>query len=372
MIGFTDKKLYLKGTCQVNLTDPCDGTIVYSSNKFQTGNITTSVTMGEIRAGMGNAVATILPSDSALNVEFTAADFSLWAKAAQLGATLSYGAAAPECVVYEATADGPITIDVSAGRPVPMVGFSDAFAYVQEIGAAGTVGTTGTPYPINYAGLIDGFTARSGKSYRVIYYVSKAGAQIATIGTLFNPRVLHFTAQMPVFSNENCSGTNEGSRVGWLYVIVPRLKLGANGGVVGDQTTADTTSLSGQAVAFDNDVITGCDSCTSGTMAYYIYVPDNGADLISGLAVVGGVVTTPVNTTKQIPVRFVMANGELVVPGSYSNGFSYFYQGAPDLTTVSSSGVINAGSTAGDFEIQIVYENGDKRLSLDIDASVTA
>ena len=372
MIGFTDKKLYLKGTCQVNLTDPCDGTIVYSSNKFQTGNITTSVTMGEIRAGMGNAVATILPSDSALNVEFTAADFSLWAKAAQLGATLSYGAAAPECVVYEATADGPITIDVSAGAPVPMVGFSEPFAYVQEIGVTGSVGATGTPYPIDATGQISNFVARSGKSYRVIYYVSKAGAQIATIGTLFNPRVLHFTAQMPVFSNENCSGTNEGSRVGWLYVIVPRLKLGANGGVVGDQTTADTTSLSGQAVAFDNDVITGCDSCTSGTMAYYIYVPDNGADLISGLAVVGGVVTTPVSTTKQIPVRFVMANGELVVPSSYNEGFHYVPSNPPTGTSVTGFGVINAGTTTGDFEITIKYRDGGKDLSVTIDASITA
>ena len=37
MISFTDKKLYVKGTCQANLSDPCTGDVLYSSNKFQTG-----------------------------------------------------------------------------------------------------------------------------------------------------------------------------------------------------------------------------------------------------------------------------------------------------------------------------------------------
>ena len=35
MISFTDKRLYLKGTCQAIATDPATGQIVYFSNKFQ-------------------------------------------------------------------------------------------------------------------------------------------------------------------------------------------------------------------------------------------------------------------------------------------------------------------------------------------------
>ena len=75
MITFTDKRLYVKGTCSAILSDKNTGDIVYFSDKFQTGNMTTSVTTGEIRAGLGNGIATIIPSDSALNVEFAAADF---------------------------------------------------------------------------------------------------------------------------------------------------------------------------------------------------------------------------------------------------------------------------------------------------------
>lgn len=372
MINFTDTKLYVKGTCQANLVDPCNGQVIYSSNKFQTGNITTSVSMGEIRAGMGNAIATILPSDSALNVEFTAADFSLAAKAAQVGATLSYGAPVPMCQVVTAESSS-LSIDVSDGVPAAQAGFSDVFCYVQETGVSGSLASTGTPYAISSAGAISGFTATATKTYKVFYWVTKPSAKMATISTLFNPQVLHFTAQMPVFSNENCSGSNEGSRVGWLYVIVPRLKLGANAGVVGDQTTADTTSLSGQAVAFDSDVVSGtCTDCTSSELAYYIYVPDDGASAIQGLAVVGGLVTLPKSSTAQIPVRLVMENGQLVIPDSYSTGFTYAAEGAPTGSSVSSAGVVTSGTTSGDFEVTVSYDNDGDTLTLPVNVSVTA
>lgn len=372
MINFTDKKLYVKGTCQANLSDPCTGQMLYSSNKFQTGNITSSVNMGEIRAGMGNAIATILPSDSQLNVEFTAADFSLYAKAAQVGATLSYNAPAPECQVVTATGTS-LTIDVTTGVPAPQAGFTETFCYVQETGVEGSIASTGTPYAISAAGAIDGFTAESGKTYKVFYWVNKAAAQMASISTLFNPQVLHFTAQMPVFSNENCNASNEGSRVGWLYVIVPRLKLGGNAGVVGDQTTADTTSLSGQAIAYDEDVVSAtCTDCNSSELAYYIYVPDDGASEIAGLAVIGGLVTVNTGSTAQIPVRLVMANGQLVTPGSYATGFTYTASGQPAGTSVSNAGVVTAGTTAGDFEVAISYDNDGETLTTPVNVSVVS
>jgi hypothetical protein len=122
--------------------------------------------MGEIRGGMGNAVAAILPSDSALNVEFTAADFSLAAKAAQLGASLTYGAPVSECQTVTATGTN-LTIDVAAGVPVAPVGFASAIAYVQEIGVAGTLAATGKAYPITASGAVTGFTAVNGRQYKV-------------------------------------------------------------------------------------------------------------------------------------------------------------------------------------------------------------
>lgn len=131
MISFTDPRLYVKGTCSAILMDKSTGDIKYFSDKFQTGNLATSVTAGEIRAGLGNGIAAIIPSDSALNVEFTAADFNLFAKMAQVGGTLNYNAPAMTCQVVEAEGTS-LKVDVTEGIPVAQLGFSEVRCYVDR------------------------------------------------------------------------------------------------------------------------------------------------------------------------------------------------------------------------------------------------
>ena len=372
MIKFTDKRLYLKGTCQAILTDPVTGQIMYFSNKYQTSNITTSVTLGEIRAGIGNPIVAIIPSDSALQVEFNAADFNLWAKAAQVGAALSYNAIDMVCQIVDADS-ATLKIDASGGAPVAQYGYSKAFCYVQAVGEAAPVATTGTPYSIGADGTITGFTATTGKQYKVWYFTNKASAQVAALSTMFDPGVYHFSAQMAVYSNDVTSAQNEGTRVGWVYVIVPRLKMNGTANITGDQSNPDTTSTSGQAIAFDEDTISAtCDEAQASTLAYYVYVPDNASESISGLAVVGGVISLPVSTTAQTNVRYVMANGQLVTPSDYS-AMKYTLSGAPSGTTVSTSGVITAGATAGDCEMTIDYPaTGTAEFSTVVNVSVTS
>lgn len=369
MISFTDKRLYLKGTCQAIASDPATGQILYFSNKFQTGNYQTSVTMGEIRAGLGNAIAAIIPSDSAINVEFTAADFSLWAKSAQVGASLNYNAITMTCQIVTASSTS-LTIDVENGAPVAQYGYSSPFCYVQEVGAASPLSTGGTPYPISATGEISDFTATAQNQYKVWYFVNQANAQVAELSTMFDPKVVHFTTQMAVYANDSSTDQNEGTRVGWLYGIVPRLKLGGNAGVTGDQSNNDTTSMSGQAIAYDADVVSGtCSDCDTSTLAYYVFVPENTTDGIEGLAVVGGLVTVPESTNVQIPVKYYMADGSLVQP-NYSS-LKFTSSGEPSGTTVGETGIVNAGSTTGDFEVTITYPStGDAQFKTVCNVSV--
>lgn len=371
MISFTDKRLYVKGTCQAIASDPVTGQILYFSNKFQTGNFQTSVTLGEIRAGLGNPIAAIIPSDAAINVEFTAADFNLWAKAAQVGASLNYNAISPKCQTI--TAEGTsLTIDVTEGAPVAQYGYNEPFCYVQTIGEASPIATGGTPYPISAEGAISDFVSVSGTQYKVWYFVNKASAQVARLSSMFDPRIVHFTAQIAVYANDVSAAQNEGTRAGWLYAIVPYLKLGGTATITGDQSTPDTTSMSGQAIAFDNTVVSEtCESCGGGsTLAYYIYVPDSTSDNISGLAVVGGLVSVAANGSIQIPVKYVMADESLVQP-TYS-ALKFTASGEPSGTTVSETGVVNAGATAGDFEVTIEYPaTGTAEYSCVCNVSVT-
>lgn len=375
MIRFTDSRLYAKGIGEAICTDKTTGQILYFSNKFQTGNVTPSVTIGEIRAGLGNAIATTLPSDASVNVEFTAADFNLWAKAAQMGAMLQHNAPVMVCQTITATT-ASLSIDLKEGTPVAQKGFSKIFCYVQEVGAASPVATGGVAYDINPTdGAVSGFTATTGKTYKVFYFVNKATAQIATITTAMDPKVVHFIATVAVFSTSAGSSQNEGTRVGTLYIIIPSLKFGANGGITGDQTNNDTTSLSGQANAYDPDVITdGCDECTGAgsDLAYYIYQPcASGEEEIEGVVANIGGISLPVSTTYQMQPRIAMKNGELVKGDA--NTFTYSATGAPEGTTVgANTGLITAGATAGDFTVEVSYTAGESTFKDTCEVEVTS
>lgn len=375
MIRFTDSRLYAKGIGEAICTDKTTGQILYFSNKFQTGNVTPSVTIGEIRAGLGNAIATTLPSDASVNVEFTAADFNLWAKAAQMGAMLQHNAPVMVCQTITATT-ASLSIDLKEGTPVAQKGFSKIFCYVQEVGAASPVATGGVAYDINPTdGAVSGFTATTGKTYKVFYFVNKATAQIATITTAMDPKVVHFIATVAVFSTSAGSSQNEGTRVGTLYIIIPSLKFGANGGITGDQTNNDTTSLSGQAIAYDPDVITdGCDECTGAgsDLAYYIYQPcASGEEEIEGVVANIGGISLPVSTTYQMQPRIAMKNGELVKGDA--NTFTYSATGAPEGTTVgANTGLIAAGATAGDFTVEVSYTAGESTFKDTCEVEVTS
>lgn len=374
MINFSGtKRLYAKGICNVLLLDVTTGDVKYQSNKFNTGNITTSVTMGEIRAGLGNPIAAIIPSDSALNVEFTAADFSLWEKAAQVGASISYNAPVPTCQTITATSSA-LSIDVESGAPVAQLGYSKPFCQVQEIGKASDISTDGVAYEVDpSSGAIQGFTATSGTQYKVWYFVRKTSAQMATLSSMFDPQVVHFVAQVAVYANEGGAAQNEGTRQGWLYIIVPNLKLGANANITGDQSNNDTTIVTGQAIAYDESVVSEtCSDCDSSVLAYYVYSPDNAAQDITGIVgEIGGVVSVTANETAQINSKFVMANGQLVPISDYSN-VTYEFTTEVTGSTVSNTGLITAGATAGDGEVQVEWTDGETTYSDFINVSVVS
>ena len=373
-IRFTDSGLFLKGTATAYLQDTTTNNIVYASDKFTTASVTTSVTMGEIRAGIGNAIQAMIPSDSNLTVNFVAADFSLFAKGAQTGATLGYGAPVMVCQTVTASGAG-LTIDVTGGTPVPSIGSAEAVAFVQEVGAPSAIATDGVAYPITAAGAVTGFSATSGKTYKVWYHVNRANAQVATVNSLFDPHVFRFTAIMAVYDMAGASGDNQGTHVGNLYIIVPRLKLGGDaGGVTGDQTTNDTTSITGQALAYNPTTIDGeCDDCAGGSnpLAYYIYVPCDMESGIEGvIAQIGGVVSVVKSKTYQVRPAAIV-NGELVrniAPTDFTYALA---SGAPSGTSVNASGLITAGSTVGDTELTVTYTVGSKTFTDVANVSIT-
>lgn len=370
MITFTDNRLYAKGTCNVILSDVTTGAIYYQDNKTSTGSITPSTNLNEIRAGLGNPIAAMIPSDSSIAVDFDSAAFSLWAKSAQVGARFDYGAPVPKCQIVTASGTS-LAISTEDGVPVAKLGKSAPICFVQKVGQASLMMTDGAAYPIDATGAISGFTAESGVTYKVWYDVQNESAEIATISSLIDPKVVRFEAQIAVYSNLS-GGTTQGTRVGWIYLTIPFLKLQGDAAISGDQSQNDTTKISGQAIAYDPDTVSSvCSDCDTSTLAYYVYAPDNAASAISGIAVVGGVVEVPVSGTAQIPVRLVVGDGSLVVPSSYESGFTY-ESAATGTATVSGSGVVT-GVASGNTEVVITYvDSASNEYTCPVNVTVTA
>lgn len=362
MIQLNNKYLFAKGTCNVVVSDPATGNIDYQSNKVQTSQLTTSVSMNEIRAGLGNAIAIQLPTDSAINLELTAADFSMKTRAMQLGSTVTYNAAAPVCEVIEATTT-TLTV-TSDSAPVAPQGYSKVLCYVNDGESDASTG-----YEINEDGEVVGFTAVPGNTYRVYYWINNASAQQLTAYSVFAPAVKHVTIQIAVYSTENADSASQSSLVGWLYCIIPRMQFSAKADTDGSQSGNVTSMLSGTALSYDPDAdVTVCTDCGLSELAYWVYVPNGSAlQSVEALAVIGGGMNLVVSDSAQVPVRFLMEDGSLVVPD-----YSLMSYQSSDSTkaTVSATGLVTAVA-AGSATITVTL-TADPTKTASVPVTVTA
>ena len=362
MIQLNNKYLFAKGTCNVVVSDPATGNIDYQSNKVQTSQLTTSVNMNEIRAGLGNAIAIQLPTDSAVNLELTSADFSMNTRAMQLGSSVTYNAAAPVCEVI--TANSTTLTVTSSAAPVAPQGFNKPIAYVND-----GVTDASTAYEIDAGKNIVGFTAAPGTTYRVYYWLNNASAQQLTAYSVFAPAIKHVTLQIAVYSTENTSSASQASLVGWLYCIIPRMQFSAKADTDGSQTGNVTSVLSGTALSYDPDAdVTVCTDCGLSELAYWVYVPNGDVtQSVVSLAVIGGGLSIVNAASAQIPVRFLMDDGSLVVP-DYT--LMTYASNPSGKVTVSTSGLITATATGTTTVTATLKSDNTKTASVPV--TVTA
>ena len=367
---FNKKYLYVKFCQEVTLSDPATGEVWYYSNKPTESAVNTSVNMGEIRAGVSNPIVAIIPSDTNVTVSITAADFDLAMRAYQSGGKHGYGA--PTLVCQDIAASGAtLAIPETSGTPVAGQGFDSAFAYVQEVGAASSVSGDGTPYPIDSSGNITGFTATSGKTYKVWYWVNKATTEYATLTSKFDPAIANCRLVQPVFANESGTPGKTDTQIGSLITVIPYLKLGGDAGAAGSSSNNSTTSVSGTAIAYDGAVIeAGCDACggSGADLAHYLYVPCDDSGMIEGLVFVGGAITVAKSSVTQLQ-PYLVVGGSLVKPDPAF--MTYSMTTSISGTSVSNAGVLTAGSTAGSGEVTATYSEGGSAPSYSCPLNVT-
>ena len=360
MIKLNNPYLYVKGTCAVNVSDPLTGDVVYYSSKVQNNALSTSVDMGEIRAGLGNPIAIQLPSNAAVNLELSTADFSLDPRAMQTGGRKAYNGVRPVCVTVTATG---ATLALPAGAaPVPQYGYDQAYAYVNAAGAA----NLGTAYAVANDGTIQNFAAVNGTTYIVTYFERQTNAQELAISGAFAPGVYHVTTQLGVYNTEGGNANNRGSQCGWLYIIIPRMQFAGNAETNGNQTDPATTVLNGTALAYE-ETAEACVDCSFPMLAYMVYVPfaTNGNG-IAGLTVIGGGVTVATGATAVLPVKYVMSDGTVVQPN-----YSHLNYDVADTTKATISGGVVSGVGQGTTSVTITSDD-DENISATATITVTA
>lgn len=367
---FTDKYLYVKFTKEVMLSNPANGEIVYHTTKPTDSAVNTSVNLGEIRAGVSNPIVAIIPSDTNVTVDITAADFNLAMRAYQSGGNHGYGA--PTLVCQDVVASSTtLTIPDTLGTPVKGQGYDSVFAWVQTVGSGSSLISDGTPYAVDSSRNVTGFTATASTTYKVWYFVNKATTEYATMTSQFDPAVLNCRIVQPVFANESGSASNTDTQVGELITVVPYLKLGGNAGVTGSSSSNSTTSVSGTAIAYEDAVIqAGCSACSESAsdLAYYLFVPCDDTGMIDGLVYIGGSVTMPKSSTYQLQ-PYLVVNGSLVKPDPAF--MTYTVSTTVTGMSVSNAGVVTSGSTAGDGEITATFNNGTTTLTCPINVTVS-
>lgn len=344
MVHLNKNYLYAKGTCNVVVRNITTGDVEYQSNKVQTNQFQTTVDMGAIQAGIGNAVAINIPHNAAVNLTLTSADFDMAVRAMSVGAQLAYGGVAPECEVITAES---AHLKVSK-TPAAPYGFSQPICNVTFVGESDAQNSMS--FVLTEEGIVENYVAVIGKQYVVTYFTRNASSQYFNIGGAFAPAVKHVTVQVAVYSTEGVQNAKQGTKVGDLYIIIPRMQFAGKADIDGSQTANAPTDLSGTALTYDEASQIGvCADCAIPGLAQVMYVPAAGTtSAVQGMAVVGGAVNMTAGTTAKLPVKWIMPDNTLVQPDYTEMTYSIPTNGS-SVASVDATGLISAideGSTS--------------------------
>lgn len=330
--------MFIKGTADLWAFNPQTGDVDGYTDKLDTTNLTSSANNGEIRAGLGAPVAIYIPDSAAFGGEVTAQDFSLEARQFQTGGTLSYNA--PVLVSENIQATGTkLTV---TGTPVSAYGEdpnSETYFCL--------VGKDGVNYQVNPTTKeVVNFTATSGQTYCVTYFIMSASARELSIPTVFRPEVKRLMIRMAVYKKQGTADA-QGTFDGYLYIHIPLAQfVDGDAGVNGSQTENATTSWQFQAISYSNAAV-NCDVCAqnASVYGYMVYAPcGDQAQAVEALVIVGGGVTVAEEGSQQIPVRYLMPDGSTVQP----NYADLTYQSeAQGTATVSPDGVVTGVAEGG-------------------------
>ncbi len=358
--------LFAQGIYRFDFYDLTTDELLFQSNTITEGNIATSVSLNEIRGGIGNGTLIQIPSDTTLTVTMTAANFSLAGLALNTGSTIMPNGiyqVHDTVELYEKAVEGEEGKTVVVGK-VPSTPVAPIGSVTGEV-----IGYVDCNIKVTIDEKTKEFEVEGGKTgdkVCIYYYTQSASAEIFRIGSNFSPKIGRAVLSTPLYTNKGVGGT--GSIIaGELQIIIPKAQLNGDLSLDLSQTANATTVLNMTALV---DYETKAGECPSddGTLGYIVQILSKGSiwDNVDNLVAIGGGVAISVGETETLVIK------------GYSNANTSVLENVPytDLTftskdtavaTVDANGVITAVAE-GDTDIVVEYE--PKGISTRVDVEV--
>lgn len=310
MYTFKPQALFTKGIAYAEFFDVNNNNLLGYSPFVTDFGLNGSMNEGDVEGGIGNQLIISLPDTSRLEVTATTADSALNNMALTIGAQLGGNG-----VIETMTGVVATGTSLSLANAVAPYGADAPICYVLTSSGADKAAVeagSGQAYPV-VSGAIQGFTAVSGNTYCVKYFVRNSSAEELTIPALFQPAVVRAHFAVNVYSQKGADAMT-GSLVKIRHYYFPRYQFNQALQVTESQTTPGTTNLGGRCLTYQQALEAGV--CASENNNAYGFIVDEmvGSDTstakVEGIYIIGGDFSMANGTSLPVPVKYAV-NGVL-------------------------------------------------------------
>lgn len=283
MYSFTPQYEFTKGIVYFEAFDVATDNLVGYSKYVTDFSPSGSMNDGAVEGGPGNMLIINIPDTSRLSFTAKTADSALNNMALTVGQSLTGNGVVETSKPIIATGT---TLQIP-GAVAPLGGQNGAVAYILSSSGsdkAAIAANNGMAYSVDEEGNIQGFSAVSGNTYCVKYFIQNSSALQLAVPALFQPKVVRVHFAVNVYAKSGSGDSMNSSLYKIRHYYIPYYFFtGALSDTI-NQTTPGSVDLSGNCLTAD--AVDG-DICASNAMPNYCYIVDEYVSGSSTAAVQG-------------------------------------------------------------------------------------
>lgn len=266
---FTPQYEFAKGIAYFEAFDVATDELVGFSKYVTDFSPAGSMNDGAVEGGPGNMLIMNIPDTSRLSFTAKTADSALNNMALTIGQTVTGNGVVETSKPIVANGS---TLSIP-GAVAPLGGINGAVAYVLSSSGtdkAAVAANNGRAYSVDENGNIQGFTAISGNTYCVKYFIQNSSAVQLTVPALFQPKACRVHFAVNVYAKGSGGDAMSGNLYKIRHYYIPYYFFtGALSDTI-NQTTPGSVDLSGNCLTSEE----AGDICASNVMPNYCYIVD--------------------------------------------------------------------------------------------------